>query len=209
MTTPVYNQIPNETSTDNEAQIVTQDNAPIDVATTLQHHNYYNEPVDPGLLSLVSPEKPTPIRKTTSTHKRKTMQNGNSSRKQIRRTKTKSVTNNDEDSPEISDIMDRDNARSKVKEKRNSAVSHFNFYLTMKNTKLKKQNLPKGRTDFNELSFEDVDKGHYIGEFANYLATTAKRRINQRKKMEKLSKEENPSSPMQLQSDIWDLLRIY
>ena len=79
--------------------------------------------------------------------------------------------------------MHKDNARPKVKEKRCSAVSHFNYYLTIKNSQLEHQGIPTVRKDFDDLTFEDLDTGDYIGEYANYLATTAKLRINQRKKM--------------------------
>ena len=75
-------------------------------------------------------------------------------------------------------ILDDVNAKSKVGEKRTSAQSHFNCFLTLRNHQLLSTDKPAGKSNYGELSFDDIDKGPYIGEYANYLASVARLYMN-------------------------------
>ena len=72
------------------------------------------------------------------------------------------------------DIVDSVNSKSKTVEKRTSARSHFDYFLALRNTKLTGEGKDAGISTFDELTFDDVDKGPYIGEFANYIARVAR-----------------------------------
>ena len=76
----------------------------------------------------------------------------------------------------ICDILDPKKANSKVKEKRSSATTHFECYLAMKNKELLAENKPPVATKIEQIKFEDIHTGNYIGEYCDYLATKAKRR---------------------------------
>ena len=72
------------------------------------------------------------------------------------------------------DILDDVNAKSKVAEQRNSARSHFNYFLKLRNEQLLAEGKPVEKSQFDELTFEDFDQGPYIGEFSNYLGQIAR-----------------------------------
>ena len=129
-------------------------------------------------------------------HKRKENISLNNNSKRVKKnntkTKDKSTANNElldqESDIEVVDLLDVSKSKPKVKEKRKSAVSHFNYYLSIKNKKLERDGISVTVKTFEDLTFEDVHTGAYIGEFANYLANNAKSRINQKKKDGNLKK---------------------
>ena len=79
------------------------------------------------------------------------------------------------DDEKIGDILDPKKAHAKVREKRSSAARHFECYLAMKNKELLADNKPVVVSKIDEIKFEDVHTGNYVGEFCDYLATKAKR----------------------------------
>ena len=79
------------------------------------------------------------------------------------------------DDEKIGDILDPKKAHAKVREKRSSATKHFECYLAMKNKELLANNKAVGVSKMDEIKFEDVHTGNYIGEYCDYLATKAKR----------------------------------
>ena len=76
---------------------------------------------------------------------------------------------------ETADILDPNNAKSKVKEKRKSAMSHFEHYLSLRNETLLKENKPTGPTKITEMAYEDFNTGSYMTEFAHYVANNARK----------------------------------
>ena len=65
--------------------------------------------------------------------------------------------------------------RPKVKEKRRSAVKHFDFYIDMKNKELLLDQRKIIISRFSDIKFDDINTGDYLGEYANYLAQHATR----------------------------------
>lgn len=76
------------------------------------------------------------------------------------------------------DILDGVNAKTKAGEKRSSAQSHFNYFLSLRNHQLAATGKPTGVSSYDALTFQDVDSGPYIGEFCNYIAKVARQFMN-------------------------------
>ena len=75
----------------------------------------------------------------------------------------------------VRDIVDPSNQHQKIKEKRNSAVTHFNYYLNIKNAELVANSITVTVRTFDELTYDDIDTGDYLAEYANYLSKTARK----------------------------------
>ena len=121
-------------------------------------------------------DPPNELENTLTTDSR-----SNQKRKQSRKTsqnnnnKLSQLSNNSSKSDDIlMDIMDDTLCKSKVGEKRSSAQSHFDFFLTLRNTQLQSEGKDIGKTSYEDITFEDLNSGSYIGEYANYLAQVAR-----------------------------------
>ena len=79
------------------------------------------------------------------------------------------------DHVQIRDIMDPQNQHPKIKEKRTSAITHFDFYLSLKNKQLLSENKPAVVSSFKNLTYDDIDTGPYIAEYADYLSKSARK----------------------------------
>jgi len=90
------------------------------------------------------------------------------------RNRNDNISNTEGKSDVLLDILDDVNAKSKVAKQRNSARSHFNHFLKLRNEELFAQGKPVGKSKWDDLTFEDFDKGNYIGEFSNYLGQIAR-----------------------------------
>ena len=75
----------------------------------------------------------------------------------------------------VSDIMDPSNQHPKIKEKRKSAVTHFNYYLNIKNAELVANSITVTVRNFDDLTYDDIDTGDYLAEYANYLSKEARK----------------------------------
>ena len=75
----------------------------------------------------------------------------------------------------VCDIMDPSNQHPKIKEKRKSAVTHFNYYLNIKNAELVANSITVTVRTFDDLSYDDIDTGDYLAEYANYLSKAARK----------------------------------
>ena len=122
----------------------------------------------------------------------------------------------------IMDIMDDMNCKTKVAEKRKTSQSHFNFFLTIRNTKLLAEGKQAGKASHADITFEDVNTGTYIGEYANYLGQVARTHMNPKNELiscgsaagymsairtyflDKFNSQgHNNGIPMQLQTELW------
>ena len=75
----------------------------------------------------------------------------------------------------IGNLLDPKTQRAKVKEKRCSAVKHFDYYMELKNKELLSDQKQIVISQFSDIKFADIDTGDYLGEYANYLADHATR----------------------------------
>ena len=76
---------------------------------------------------------------------------------------------------QVRDIMDPANQHPKIKEKRKFSVTHFNYYLNVKNAGLVANSLPVTVRTFDDLTYDDIDTGDYMAEYANYLSKHARK----------------------------------
>ena len=67
----------------------------------------------------------------------------------------------------------------KTEEKRSSMASHCNFFLAIMKAKIRKNEM-KGRIidDFRDITWEDLDSGSVVGEWAAYLQNVAKKMMS-------------------------------
>ena len=136
----------------------------------------------------------------------------------VLRNRAKNVTEVVKENNVLLDILDSVNAKSKTGEKHSSARSHFEYYLALRNTKLIAEGKESGISSYDELTFDLVDKGPYIGEFANYIARVARMYMNPKKdllsylsatgylgavKNDLLDKFHRIGVPSQLKEEVW------
>ena len=142
------------------------------------------------------------------------------SRKEIAREKRKAQISDNvsPDSDVLLDILDTINAKSKMGEKRTSAESHFDYFLAIRNNQLVAEGKEPGKSTFEELDFNDIDKGPYIGEFGNYIAKIARSYMNPKNdlisyqsaigymgaiKCHLIDKYHRVGVPQQLKEEVW------
>ena len=70
------------------------------------------------------------------------------------------------------DILSRE-SRSKTLEKRKSMVSHFNHFLQCRNAKIEQGHVGRIISTFDDITYDDIDMGKLVGEWATYLAEDA------------------------------------
>ena len=54
-------------------------------------------------------------------------------------------------------------------------MTHFNYYLNIKNAELLANSIPVTVKTFDDLTYDDIDTGDYLAEFADYLSKTARK----------------------------------
>ena len=116
------------------------------------------------------------------------------------------------------DLLNDHNTKIKVIEKRQSATTRFNFYLALQAQARHNAGLEVGLTRFEDMTFEDSNSGRYIGEFADYLATTSRKYCKADSELVKYAtavnymsaikimliiKFKNVGVPLQLQTEVW------
>ena len=70
------------------------------------------------------------------------------------------------------DILSRE-SRAKTLEKRKSMISHFNHFLKCRSAKIEQGHVGRNILNFDDITYDDVDKGKLVGEWATYLADDA------------------------------------
>ena len=67
---------------------------------------------------------------------------------------------------------------AKTSEQRSSMISHFNFFLSLRQVKLDQHEI-EGREiiDYEQITFKDLDQIAIVGEWATYLGEFARARI--------------------------------
>ena len=70
------------------------------------------------------------------------------------------------------DILSRE-SRAKTLEKRKSMISHFNHFLKCRTAKIEQGHVGRNIVTFDDITYDDIDKGKLVGEWATYLADDA------------------------------------
>ena len=70
------------------------------------------------------------------------------------------------------DILSRE-SRAKTLEKRKSMISHFNHFLKCRNAKIEQGHVGRKISYFDDITYDDIDMGKLVGEWATYLADDA------------------------------------